>query len=226
MSHLLTKWRKLEGEALFWFHRLVGRLLRWRIHGRSNLSLAHAAQRPILWTLWHEQVSSFVMYGDRFLDGRNFCLIRVGDARGDILKRMAHRLGAESHAVDMSGNSMAAGRAVLRVIQAMKSGKQTMLAPDGPDGPAFEAKEGVAYLARKSGAVVIPVGTAAWPILRIPRWDYYQIPLPFSTMHIQIGDPILVDKNEDEFKLLQKITDALSTARYRAQEKARISKWP
>lgn len=217
---------KIEGEGLFWFHRLVGRLLRWRVYGRSNLSLAHATKRPIMWTLWHEQVSPFVMYGDRFLEGKNFCLIRVGDGRGKILERLASRLGADSYAVDMGGNPVAAGRSVLRVLQAMKAGKQTMLAPDGPDGPPFQPKNGVAYLARKAGAVIVPVGTAAWPILRIPRWDNYQIPLPFSTMHVEFGEPIVVEKGEDEPQLLQKISDALSAARYRAQERARVRRWP
>lgn len=226
MNKMSTTWRTIEGETLFWFHRIVGKMIRWQINGKPNLSLAQSSGKPILWTFWHEQMSPFVMFGDRFVGGEKFCIIRVGDERGDILGHLAKRLGGNSFAVDMQGNPVAAGRSVLRVIQAMKTGKQTLLAPDGPDGPPFEPKAGVAYLARKSEAVVIPVGAFARPLLRIPRWDQYQIPLPFSTIHMQIGEPIFASKRDKEEQLLIRITSALSKARYHAQGLAGVTQWP
>jgi hypothetical protein len=45
---------------------------------------------------------------------------------------------ATPYAVDMDGNPMAAGRSVLRIIQEMKRGKHSFIAPDGPGGPVGE----------------------------------------------------------------------------------------
>ena len=166
------------------------------------------------------------MYGDQIIGSENFCLVRVGDPRGAILERLASRLGGSSYGVDMQGNPVASGRAVLRVIQAMKAGKQSFLAPDGPDGPPFIPKKGVAYLARKAEAVVIPVGAITTPRTRLSRWDKYQLPMPLSKIHFHYGEPIVASKKDDEALLLKKITDALTDIRYQAQDCLEIPHWP
>ncbi|MEM7334590.1 MAG: hypothetical protein AAF490_21110 [Chloroflexota bacterium] len=228
MSQLLDKWHHFEGEALFYYHRIVGRFIRWQIFNKENLILAQSYNKPILWAFWHEQLSPFIMYGDRFIGGENFCLVRLGgDPRGDIiLKKLASKMGGESYGVDMQGNPVASGRAVLRVIQALKAGKQSFLAPDGPDGPAFVPKKGVAFLAKKAGAVVIPVGAIASPMLHLNRWDKYQLPLPFSKIHFHLGKPLVANRKDDEADLLKKITNALSDIRYQAQDGLNVARWP
>lgn len=226
MSAMTARWRQVEGEALFAYHWLVGRSIRWRIHGRANLTLAKSRGRPLLWAFWHEQLTPFFMYGERFLQRNDYLLIRVGDERGDILGHMAERFGVDALGVDMQGNPMASGRAVLRVIQAMKQGKHSFLAPDGPDGPPFEPKKGVAFLARKAEATVLPIGALATPLLRLPRWDQYQIPLPFSTIHLHIGRPIFVNRKDKDTVLLKKIANALSDIRHQAQDDANVPRWP
>lgn len=226
MKSITSLWPQIEGESLYLYHRLVGKTIRWKFHGKGNLSLAKSSGRPILWAFWHEQLSPFIMYGDRYVGGENFCIVRVGDPRGDILERLASRMGGSSFGVDMQGNPMAAGRAVLRVIQAMKAGKDSFIAPDGPDGPAFEPKKGVAFLARKAEAVVIPVGVVARPLLRLQRWDKYQIPIPFSTIHFHYGEPITAKKSDDEPELLNRISTALSNIRFTAQDHLGIPRWP
>lgn len=226
MTDLGTWWRQLEGKALYFYHRTVARTLRWHLDGLANITLAESTKRPLLWTYWHEQVTPFIMYGDRFRDGGKFCVVVVGDERGDILSELGTSLGSQVYTIDMGGNPMASGRSLLRVIQAMKSGRETMLAPDGPDGPAFVPKGGVAFLARKAEAAVIPVGAYGVGAYRMPRWDKYQVPLPFTNMHMTFGQPILASRRDDDAELLTRITAALSQVRTRAQELAGIAPWP
>lgn len=226
MEQVNLLWRSIEGVALFLYHRIVSRTVRWRIEGKSNLSLARASKRPLLWAYWHEQVSPFIMYGDRFIGGSNFCVVMVGDVRADILGMLGVRLGAETYAIDMRGNPMASGRSLLRVIQAMKRGKQSMLAPDGPDGPPFVPKPGVAFLAQKAEAAVIPVGIYAAPSYRLKRWDRYQVPLPFATLHTVFGPPLLADRQTASDTLLAEISSALNAARRQAQLNAGVEPWP
>jgi lysophospholipid acyltransferase (LPLAT)-like uncharacterized protein len=214
------QWRQFEGDAIYWYQKLVGKTVRWQIKGKGNLTLARASQRPFLWSLWHGLSLPFIMYGYRFMDPRDFCVIMVGDERSDVLRRLAERIEATTHAVDMGGNPVAAGRAVLRVIQAMKQGKQSLLAPDGPDGPAFVAKPGITFLTRKTEGVVLPVGIWAWPAVQIPRWDRYLVPLPFATIYMVMGDPIFASQYEDEALLKETITQALTAVRQQAQQMA------
>ncbi|MEW5868782.1 MAG: lysophospholipid acyltransferase family protein [Chloroflexota bacterium] len=61
-------------------------------------------------------------------------------------------------------------RAIQQVLQVLKAGEIVLVAPEGTRGPQLkQGKEGVAYLASRSGAPVIPVavdGTEGFPALR------------------------------------------------------------
>ncbi|MCA9923590.1 MAG: hypothetical protein KC419_12155 [Anaerolineales bacterium] len=211
MSKLQHLWHKIEGEALYRYNRLVSGTARWQVDGQENIDKAKASGRPLLWTYWHEHVTSFIMFGDRFEKAKNFSVIMVGDERSTILGRLGTRLGANMYGIDMQGNPVASGRMLLRVIQAMKKGRQTILAPDGPDGPAHEPKGGVAYIARKAEAAIIPIATHATPAYHMKRWDNHEVALPFSKIRIFIAPPIMPDKkNTDDASLLQEITQALN----------------
>ena len=66
-------------------------------------------------------------------------------------------------------------QAIQRCLEVLKAGEMILLAPEGTRGPALrEGREGVAYLASRSGAPVVPVavdGTDGFPALRgTKRW--------------------------------------------------------
>jgi lysophospholipid acyltransferase (LPLAT)-like uncharacterized protein len=217
-KRLAQQWLHIEGLSLAHYHRLLAHTVRWRIEGQANVTQAYASGRPLLWAFWHGQISAFVTYAVRFIGGNRFCLVTLGgDDRGDILATFAAELGATPFGVDMQGNPMAAGRAVLRVIQAMKGGQQSFLAPDGPDGPPFVPKAGVAYLARKAEAAVIPVGGFTPFGYQLKRWDNYLVPYPLAPLHIVFGQPILVNARDEEQMIQAEIAQALTAVYTRAR---------
>ena len=208
-----AKWRKVQGNALGFYQQLVAQTARWHFEGKANITLARAHGRPILWTCWHAQLMNFITYGARFEGGEKFVLVLVGDPRGDVLAAMKEG-GTGKHAFG-----------VIKVIRAMKSGKDSFLAPDGPDGPAFIAKRGVAFLAQKANAVVLPVGLQTRHAHEMNRWDRYIIPFPFAKMHVVIGKPILAEPGIEEDSLLEEISDSLHETRTRAQVLSGIEPW-
>ncbi len=222
MTDLGTQWRQFEGKALFAYQRLVTRTTRWTFTGKANLTQARANGRPVLWTMWHGQVMPFLVYGDRFLDPNRFCIITVGDDRGDTLATLGDEMGAKMYKVDMQGNPVAAGRAVLRVIQAMKQGNDSMIAPDGPDGPAHEPKGGVAMLAKKSGAAVMPIGLWTRQAYQRKRWDGYLVPYPFAHIHVAYGPPIFAKRSAPTDELLAQISEALHVVSAQARQSAGV----
>lgn len=209
---------QFQGTMLAFYHRLLARTVRWQIEGQANVSKAMASKRPLLWLFWHEQLSCFVTYGVRFVGAEKFTIVTLGgDPRGDVLTTFASALGASPYGVDMQGNPMAAGRSVLRIIEAMKGGKDSFLAPDGPDGPAFEPKAGASFLARKAEAAVIPVGGFTKAGYALRRWDKYLVPFPFARLRLVFGEPIFVNKRDKDEVVTEKIAGALTAVHQQAR---------
>ena len=209
---------QLQGVALAHYHRLLARTVRWQIEGQGNVSKARTSGRPLLWLFWHEQLSIFVTFAVRFVGGEKFTIVTLGgDPRGDILGNFASSLGALPYGVDMEGNPMAAGRSVLRIIQAMNEGKDSFLAPDGPDGPAFAPKAGASFLARKAEAAIIPVGGYTKLGYALRRWDRYLIPFPFAQLRLVFGKPIFVQKRDKDEAVTKKFEEALTAVYHQAR---------
>lgn len=207
-----------QGNALALYHRILARTVRWQIEGKANITKAQISGRPLLWLFWHEQLSTFVTYALRFVGGEKFTIVTLGgDPRGNILSTFAAALGASPYSVDMQGNPMEAGRKVLRIIQALKEGKDSFLAPDGPDGPAFEPKAGASFLARKAEAAVIPVGGFTKAGYALRRWDHYLVPYPFAKLRLVFGEPIFVKRRDKDEVVTEKIAAALTAVHKKAR---------
>ena len=156
MSDLGRRWRLFEGRMLAVYAGLVGATARWSVEGADILAMTRETDRPLVWATWHGMLYPAFIWGMRAMDTADTLAITVGDKRSDVLEGMIRGVGADTVAVDMGGNPVAAGRAVLTVVRHLKKGKQTFIMPDGPDGPAFSAKPGVFFLAQRARALVIP----------------------------------------------------------------------
>lgn len=225
MERLGLLWRKFLGNALYFYLWLASSTARWEFHDESNKDNAQAESRPLIWAFWHGQGLVFMSYGEKFIHGPDFVVIMVGDDRGDTLGTLGRREQTKTYAVDMDGNPMASGRAVLSAIKDMKQGKFLLMAPDGPDGPAFVLKKGISYIARKAQANVLPLGVWTKHGFHLQRWDRYLIPLPFAKMHVVFGQPVPINKNMSTAETDQVIAEALHKARTRSQVLAGTKPW-
>jgi lysophospholipid acyltransferase (LPLAT)-like uncharacterized protein len=100
-----------------------------------------------------------------------------------------------------------------------KEGYSTIILPDGSKGPIYEAKMGVAMLAKLTGSPVIPMSYSADRYWRVRSWDKLVIPKPFAKISIAIGDDIEVDRDVDDNGLeacRQKIERSLNELNTRA----------
>src|SRR5262249_38997646 len=82
-------------------------------------------------------------------------------------------------------------------LRALASGATVAMTADVPPGPARKAGSGIATLASMSGRPVVPFAIATRRFIALPSWSAFTINLPFSTLAIVIGDPVMV-KGEDE----------------------------
>ena len=86
-------------------------------------------------------------------------------------------------------------RAADELVTYLKDGYSTLVVPDGPSGPARTLKKGVLHMALQSGVPIIPLRISASRCFRSKSWDRKMQPLPFSTINVVVGTPIVVTTN-------------------------------
>jgi len=95
------------------------------------------------------------------------------------------------------------------------------ITPDGPRGPNFKMKAGAVITAKKSGVPLVLVGTGYKSKTKLHSWDNFEVPFPFSKMHLVYSEPILIAKNlsyEETSKMILQCEEKLNDLQKRAQE--------
>ena len=114
-----------------------------------------------------------------------------GDLQASVFTRLGYKI--------IRGSSARGGeRALVEAIRALKRGESLAMTPDGPRGPSGVLQPGVIFMAKKSGAVLIPVGISATPRRLANSWDHYMVPRPFGRAELIFGDPISVPPDADD----------------------------
>ena len=84
----------------------------------------------------------------------------------------------------------------------LASGRDVVITPDGPRGPAYELGPGIIFLAQKSGAAVVPINMEYSAYWRVKSWDKFILPRPFSKVRVIFGQPhhVKSTSTDDEFE--------------------------
>ena len=94
------------------------------------------------------------------------------------------------------GSTGHAGReAADELVDHLQQGWSTVLNPDGPHGPPFVLKKGILHLSLKSGIPVVPMRFSSSRYREFNTWDCKKLSYPFSTIEMEICDPIHVTKD-------------------------------
>ena len=202
---------EITGTALYLFSALVYRTCRVFLIGEENVKEALEHDGPIILTSWHGMTMMVAAFAKRNLDTSNFVGIAPDDHNGRTLDVFGRRLGIDVFIMNVYGDStLGIGRRLVDLMRSMRSGKNLIIHPDGPFGPAYKIKPGILFLAKKTRAMILPLGCYCRHSYHLPRWDRYTLPLPFSKVHIQIGKPMLVpDDSADLTEINQKLTNIL-----------------
>jgi lysophospholipid acyltransferase (LPLAT)-like uncharacterized protein len=91
------------------------------------------------------------------------------------------------------GSSHRGGReAVSGLVQMLRAGNDAGITPDGPRGPCYVFKPGALVVARRAQVRVALVGLIFGRSWRLPSWDLFHLPQPFSTVWL---DTRLIDSD-------------------------------
>jgi len=171
---------------------LWSRTLRIQFVNKEIPSRLASEGKNVIYAFWHGR--QFLLFHSH----RNSGIVipasesRDGEIQAGILKWFGFDV--------VRGSSKRKGdRALLGLVSGLRRGKDLALAVDGPRGPIYEAKQGVAYLAGKLDKQIVPVITSAksfWVLDKI--WDKYLLPKPFTRGIVLYGEPIIVKGISEE----------------------------
>jgi hypothetical protein len=131
-----------------------------------------------------------------FRDEGIVTLANVGDA-GDLIANVLTRCGFE---VLRGGSSRRRSRRTPAVrdmiaclVERARGGAViAAVTPDGSQGPAGAVKPGLVFLSMRTAAEIYCLNVHSRRALYAPTWDRTAIPLPFSTLHVELDGPIPV----------------------------------
>lgn len=173
--------------------RLIMKTCTVEIDGLSTFTDAAKNHKCIL-VLWHNRLAlvpyALSTYAPQFIYAAFISKSRDGELLAAVAKSYpTGRVITVSH--------QARHQALKEVVRRLEENREIILmTPDGPRGPQYKVKPGVALAAQLASAHVIPwtwTSTTCW---KLKTWDQLMLPKPFSTVKIKFGMPLLIPEGD------------------------------
>ena len=152
------KFRRKIGAALIeslapWVLRAIARTWRVERTGEPGQELMKS-DRPWICTMWHGRM--LTMMPIRLHCRRGLSVLVSPSDDGGLAKRALDKFG---YLVVRGSLSKRGARAMREMHEVLEQGGQLVITPDGPRGPRHSINTGAAWLARATGAPILPVFT-------------------------------------------------------------------
>ncbi|QIK39363.1 lysophospholipid acyltransferase family protein [Pontivivens nitratireducens] len=186
---------RVLGWLMYYYLRLVWFTARVQVSGNTDLrAQALQGRARFVYALWHGRLTG-VTYDA--LQGATITGIASRSGDGEFATRFLELFGfrlirgssANPNKPTKQKGGAAALAAALRFLRQTDNGILA-LTPDGPKGPRGVCQHGVAAIAVRTGAPVVPVAWSSKHALTFNSWDRALIPLPFSRIHLIWGQAL------------------------------------
>jgi lysophospholipid acyltransferase (LPLAT)-like uncharacterized protein len=178
--------------ALQLYIRLVHRTSRWSTTGTEHPDALTAEKRPFIVAFWHGRMLMLPLMWARRAP---LFMLMSGHRDGRIIAGAVAYFGIGS----VAGSSTSGGTAALRaMLRHMRSGACVGITPDGPNGPAMRASDGIVAAARLAAAPIVPMTYATSRRRIMASWDSFHLALPFARGVYLWGEPITVPAELEE----------------------------
>lgn len=144
--------------------------------------------QPIIIAFWHgRQLMMPLAYR-----GRQASILISQHRDGEIIARIMHHFAFKA----VRGSSTRGGMSALRhLLRAGRNGRDLVVTPDGPRGPACKVQSGVLYVAKVTGRPILPLTFACSKKKSFSSWDKFQIPYPWAKGLFVWGSPLWVKRD-------------------------------
>ncbi len=183
--------------AFFVLINLIGRTIRFEVHGWENWEASSSDGRLPVMAFWHNRV----LLATYYFRNRGIVVMTSKSFDGEYIARFIQRFGYGT----VRGSSTRGGTgALVEMVRLMRAGQPAGFTIDGPKGPKYIAKMGAVLLAKKTGNPILPFTVSAKRFWQANSWDNFQVPWPFTTARVIMSPPIFVPADADEPALLAK----------------------
>ena len=193
-------WRRAQVRLIagagYWMISVVGTTLRWRVEGLEHYDAAVRTGRPPILGFWHGRILPATIY---FRD-RGIVVMTSRNFDGEWIARIIERFG---YATARGSSSRGGPQALREMTRSLRAGAAVGFTLDGPRGPARAAQPGALWLAGATGHPVLPFHLEASRAWTARSWDGTQVPKPFSTVALAIGEPLTVPAGADEQAIIE-----------------------
>jgi lysophospholipid acyltransferase (LPLAT)-like uncharacterized protein len=155
----------------------------WRISIEGKLPL-----KPAVIAFWHGKMLPIWKI---FAFSESFAVVSMskdGEILSQLLAKWNYKL--------IRGSSSQNGSSVIQKMSDFAENNFLLITPDGPKGPIYRFKAGAIVVSQRKQ---IPLYFVKCEIkskkIFAKSWDKFEFPLPFSKIHIEISEKILVPQN-------------------------------
>ena len=159
--------------------------MRYEIDDRAGI-VGKPAGKNYIGALWHNRLLIFPLVLRRFFPHRDGAALISASRDGDLLSDAIRRFDYD---VVRGSSSKLGATGLLQLSEVLAGGRDVVITPDGPRGPAYELGPGIIFLAQKTSAAVLPMNMEYSSCWRVKSWDRFIIPKPFSNVRVIIGEP-------------------------------------
>lgn len=148
---------------------------------------------PVIPCFWHARTIACAGFVEQLRrEGLEPCALVSPSIDGDLTEKVIRRWGYHVVRGSATRTGTKSIRHLYRVI--VKDRRSPIVIPDGPQGPAHEAKLGALMLSQVAQVPIMPISFAAGRSFHVRTWDRWEVPHLFSRVAFVIGDPIRVER--------------------------------
>lgn len=175
--------------------RLLVKTCRIDIHGLESFSQIASKEKCIL-MLWHNRLlilpEILQAYAPQFL----YRAVISKSRDGEMLSILVNSYSAGR---TLRVSHHARHQALSQMINKLKNNHEVIiLTPDGPRGPRYQVKRGIAMASRMTSASVVMLTWSSSQFWQLKSWDKLIIPKPFSRIRIELGKPVYLKDDSDQ----------------------------
>lgn len=179
--------------SLWWTYR-------FEVRGDEGARRLAAVRRPMVLAFWHEHLFTMPWYLSRLAGlGVGVTYLVSPSLDGDYAVKLLDVIGGRTVRGSATRSGTKAIRGLYRVV--VKDRGSPVVAADGPHGPRHRCKKGPVVLAQLTDAVIVPMAAAPRRAFHLRSWDRLAVPLPFTRVAIEVGDPVDVPQQLTEAEL-------------------------
>lgn len=183
---------------------------------RDSLARLCAGEQPLVLSFWHDRSPLAVGLLLRHVLGRVPVTLLASQSRdGELVTRIARPWGVSI----VRGSASRGGREAIRQIyrQLVHERSSPILIPDGPRGPQYQFKVGVAVVAQMAGVAILPLGFGCSRAWRLRSWDRMLVPKPLARITVWVGSPQTIARDADLEAERQRLERVLCEVTERAE---------